>query len=335
MKRILLLVSSLFMIVACNEATPPNTEVDRDGNSSNGSSTISCENVALQGSFAFGACNNVIRIVNLNSSEIFDFSVAANDIAIDTVANIALALSGRNLTLLDISSPFTPIILDTATVNFSFFSGVAAANGIAVVSGGAGGSNVQIFNYQSRTLNLVRSGISTVDSNTGTPDVSVVATAGGIEAFFSQDLGSVRNWGINHFSITASGNASQINSTYRLTSGSVPLSFASSSFPVESEFLNNNLYIANYATRGIEVVSLASGFVQTPISLGYNPTNVATDGRDLFVVSSVSGRAQRVDPTNLNILELNLVVSRPSGVAANNNFIVIADLDNGIVFGEN
>jgi len=328
---------SLLVFVSCNQSSSSSGNSSGGGLSNSSSpSAASCQNVDLFDSIAFGACGNILRVMDLSNGNFTDMNIAANDIAVDEENNTALVLSENTLTLLDIAQPLSPQVLDTATVNFRFFSGVAAANGIAVISGGGASSNVQAFNYLNDDLDLIVSGIPVVDNTTGTPEVSVISTSNGIEAFFSQDLGFVTNWGINHISITPSGSTSQIGSTHTLSSGPVSISdFSSSNFPVESEFLDDDLYVANFATNGIEVINLNAGTVGAPISLGYRATHISTDGEDLFVISSVSGNIQRINPTTRQATNLNIQSSNPSSIAANSEFIVIADLNNGIVFIEN
>ena len=83
------------------------------------------------------------------------------------------------------------------------------------------------------------------------------------------------------------------------------------------------------------MINLNAGTVGAPINLGYRATHISTDGEDLFVISSVSGEIQRINPITRQATNLNIQSSSPSSIAANSEFIVIADLNIGIVFIEN
>ena len=296
-----------------------------------------CQNVDILRNFAIGACGDRLKIVELASLQRSEVNISGDDISIDPNLSLGFLLSTNLLTMIDLSTPTSPSIIQQVSVNFSSFSGVSAANGIVVVSGGARGSNARAFSYDRNSLNLITDGIPEVDANTGTPDVTVMGSNGGVFAFFSQDLGAVRNWGIWPVEITSTGVFFARSEPYRLASGSVPINnsnFTPSNFPVESEFLDGKLYVASYASNGIEVIDLLAETREAPISLGERSTHVATDGESLFVLSSVAGTLRRIDPETRENFILMRNLENATGLAVDENHIVIADRTEGILVFE-
>jgi len=140
--------------------------------------------VVIVNDFAYGACDNSIEVIELETLERNEVNVQADDITADVDAN------------------------DVVNTNFSFFSGLSATNGVLVVSAGAGSSNTQVFTYSLSSndigsLTLTTNGIPLIDSAVGNPDVHLAETANGVIAFYSQDIGAVANFAIQAVTLGA------------------------------------------------------------------------------------------------------------------------------------
>jgi len=138
-----------------------------------------CQNVVIIDEFAYGACDTGIEVVDLNSLERNLVSIPADDISGDSSFGVLFTQSGNTLTQFDLVNPLEPAVITTVNTNFSIFSGISSANGILVVSAGSGGSNTEVYTYDSNDLALSITGILQVDSQTGNPDVHVAATDSG------------------------------------------------------------------------------------------------------------------------------------------------------------
>lgn len=325
-----------------NDNTPDNGGDDDNGGAPTDSGSLAangCLNVVIVNGYAYAACGNEIEVAELATFERSLIDVSANDITFDADEQLLFTQAGNVLTALDITNPAQPSVLGTVNTNFSAFSGVSAANGVLVVSGGAGGSNTQVYTYSNsdNPITLAANGISLVDSATGNPDVTITATADGVAAFYSQDIGNVANWAIQIAQLDNSGSVLSVAQDVVLTPGAFSFNpvFTPANFPVESEFLNNRLYVANFAADGIEVIDLEdNNTLLQPIPLGYEPTNVATDGDQLFVVGVTNNTIDVIDPASSNVmegLEPTEGLAQPVGVAASSTHVVVADRTNGLL----
>ncbi len=306
-------------------------EIDTNSLAANG-----CQNVVILNEFAYAACETGIEIVNLNSLERNFVLVPADDISGDAELGVLFSQSGNTLTQFDIVDPLEPSVISSVNTNFSIFSGISSANGVLVVSGGSGGSNTQVYTYNSSSLSLRISGIPQVDGQTGNPDVHVAQITNGVLAFYSQDLGFVANWGIQAVEFDGDGNIVDVPEVVVLTpgafTGSFGVPFGPANFPVESEFLNNQLYVAHFASNGLQVIDRSASNALSTIPLGYQPTNVATDGNQLFVVSVDRSIVDIVNPTTEMVVgSLTLPLQQAVGVAANNTHIAVADRSAGLI----
>ena len=361
---LLLLNCSFFLLQACSssdqEAAPAdgqgseNQGVDSDDNAGNGvpagdstgdttvefdSNSLApggCQNVVIINEFAYAACGTGIEVVNLNSMQRNFIPVPADDITGDDGFGILFTQSGNTLTQLDLADPLAPDIIATVNTNFAIFSGISAANGILVVSGGSGGSDTQVYLYDFNSLSLSTSGIAQVDSATGNPDVHVTATANGALAFYSQDIGLVANWGIQIVEFDADANILDIPAVVVLTpgrfTGSFGFPFGPANLPVESEFLNDRLYVAHFAANGLQVIDRLASDTLSLIPLGYEPSNVATDGTQLFVVGVDRTIIDTVNPVTETVVDsFSLPLRQAVGVAANDSHIAVADRSAGLI----
>ena len=296
-----------------------------------------CLNVVIVNNFAYAACGQEIEIVSLTTLERRLINVAANDITADAEADLLFTQSGRNLTMLSLSNPLQPSVITTATTNFSVFSGVSATSGVLVVSGGAGSADTQIYSYTPNSLSLQTDGIPQIDSATGNPDVLLVRqTPTNLIAYYSQDIGGVANFAIQPVSINNLGDVISVSTDIVLTPGRFDfgLNLGPSNFPVESEILNNRLYVAHFAAQGLEVINTANNQLEQVIPLPFVPTNVASDGISLFVVGSNNDSVAVIDPntpTPATILQTEQTLDRPTGIAASSTHIAVADRTIGLI----
>ncbi len=294
-----------------------------------------CTNVVIANGYAYAACGSEIQIAELATGTRNTISITADDITVDAINGLLFTQSRTSINMLSLNNPISPQLIANNRANFSIFSGLSAANGVLVVSGGAGRSNTRVFNYSSSNLSLATNGISVVDNRTGAPDVHVTATANGAKAFYSQDLARVSNWGIQIVDFDTSGNILSIPPVVVLTPGrfrgSFGAPFGPANFPVESEFLNNHLYVANFAAQGIESIDLNNNNQVSRIPLRYQPSNISTDGTSLFVLGINRSVIDIINPNNNQISSLSTTLQQPTGIAASTTHIAVADQELGLV----
>ena len=337
--RLLLSFLAILALSACsgdsseptsdNEETTPN--VDSTSLATNG-----CQNTVILNNFAYAACGNGIELVDLQSMDRNFIPLPADDITGDAELGLLFTQSGNTLLQLGLTDPMQPDLIATQTTNFSIFSGVSAANGILVVSAGSSNSNTQVYSYDSNSLTLQISGIPLVDSRTGNPDVHVASTDNGALAFYSQDLGAVSNWGIQTIEFDTNANILAQPDVVVLTPGQYTGSFGSpvgpANFPLESEFLADRLYIAHFAANGIQVIDRSADDSLSLIPLGYEPTNITTDGNQLFVVALERSFVDIISPVTETVIEtLTLPLQQPTGIAASATHIAVADRTSGLI----
>lgn len=312
-----------------------NTPIETITKISESLATSGCSNVVIFNGYAYAACGEELEIISLESGERNLLNIAANDIAVDP-SNQTLFIQAQNIIhALSISEPLNPSIIATSTTNFGIFSGIDAANGIVVVSAGTRNSNTQVYTFDGNQFTLTENGIEIVDNVTGNPDVHVTETLNGAKAFYSQDLGAVTNWGIQIIDFDINGKVIDNDEVITLTAQRFSGGFASISpanFPLESEFLNNKLYVAHFAINGIEVVDLDNNNSLSQIALGYQPINIATSGTSLFVIGSSSDVISVIDPSNNEINTIILdQLQQPRGIAVSEEYIAIADRIEGLI----
>ena len=353
-----MLFSTLFLFSACSDTSDlvddavddvvddledqlPDNPFDDDDEEDVSLASNGCSNVVIAAGFAYAACGEEIEVAELDDLERdIVFGVSADDITVDADAGLLFTQSGNLLTTYDLNDPMAPEVLDTLSTNFSAFSGISAANGLLVISGGAGGSNTEVYSYTDadESILLFASGIPEIDDTTGNPDVHLAPAPGGANAYYSQDIGQVANWAIQIAEInSSSGQVLSVSEDIVLTPGAFSFNpaFSPANFPVESEFLDGRLYVAHFAAQGIEVIDLADGNALLPvIDLPFEPTNIATDGELLFVVGLENDTVEVIDPETFAVidsLEPSISFSQPVGVAASATHIAVADRENGLV----
>jgi len=295
-----------------------------------------CQNVVIIDEFAYAACGTGIEVVDLNTLERNFITLAADDITGDADVGVLFTQSGNTLQQFDLVNPLQPNPVATVATNFSVFSGVSADNGILVVSAGSGGSNTEVYTYDANSLSLAVAGIPVVDGRTGNPDVHVAVTDTGATAYYSQDLGAVANWGIQIVEFDIDGNILALPEVVvlapELFTGSFGVPFGPANFPVEGEFLNDRLYVAHFAADGVQVIDRSASNALSLIPLGYEPTNITTDGDELFVVGVSRSIVDTINPTTETVVDsLNLPLVQPVGIAASETHIAVADRSAGLV----
>ena len=298
--------------------------------------TNGCQNTVILNEFAYAACGDGIELVDLQSMERNFISQPADDITGDADQGVLFTQSGNTLLQFDLTDPMQPNLIATLTTNFSIFSGISAANGILAVSAGSTNSDTEIYTYDSNTLTLQISGIPVVDNRTGNPDVHVASTANGALAFYSQDLGAVANWGIQIIEFDTSANILTQPEVVVLTPGQFTDSFGPpvgpANFPLESEYLADKLYVAHFAANGIHVIDRSANDALSLIPLGYEPTNITTDGNQLFVVAVENSFVDIISPDTETVVDtLSLPLQQATGIAASATHIAVADRTSGLI----
>ena len=144
------------------------------------------------------------------------------------------------------------------------------------------------------------------------------------------------NWGIQIVEFDADANILDIPAVVVLTpgrfTGSFGFPFGPANLPVESEFLNDRLYVAHFAANGLQVIDRLAADALSLIPLGYEPSNVATDGTQLFVVGVDRTIIDTVNPVTETVVDsFSLPLRQAVGVAANDSHIAVADRSAGLI----
>ena len=307
--------------------------IDRNSLATNG-----CANVVIFNNHAYAACGQEIEIVSLTSLERNLINFSADDIAIDEDAALLFTQAGSIIRMFNIDDPLNPVEVTTASTNFGLFSGIGVANGILVISAGTGGSNTQVFRYTDTTITLATNGIPAIDGVTGNPDVMIVRNSGGgATAYYSQDLGAVANWGIQPVVLNDQGEVLDIPNVFVLTPrqfGGNFGPFQPANFPVESEFLENRIYVAHFGVPGLEIIDLSDNSISQS-NFSYEPTNIATDGNNLFVVGVGNPTVDIFNPIESAITSsIQVQLQQATGVAASEAYIAVADRNLGLIIVE-
>ena len=286
--------------------------------------------------YAYAACGNGIEIVELSSFERNFISLPADDITGDAELGFLFTQSGNTGLQFNLENPFNPTPIVTFTTNFSVFSGISAANGILVVSAGSTNSNTEVYTYDANSLSLVINNIPLVDDRTGNPDVHLAPTDNGAVAFYSEDLGAVANWGIQIIEFDTEANILALPDVVVLTpaqfTGSFGIPFGPANFPTESEFLDDRLYVAHFAANGIQVIDTSDSNNLSLIPLGYEPTNITTDGNELFVVGVELNTIDTINPISEVVVDtITLPLQQPVGIAASATHFAVADRTAGLI----
>jgi len=170
----------------------------------------------------------------------------------------------------------------------------------------------------------------------GNPDVHITGTVAGATAFYTQDIGAAANWGLQIVALNGNGVVTEIPEVVVLdpqpyTGGFGP-PFAPANFPSESEFLNNFVYVAHFASQGVQVIDLENNNALSTIALSFEPTNITTDGNLLYVVGITQDSVTLINPNTQEVQSsIPASLTQPIGVAASATHIAVADRTEGLV----
>ena len=308
---------------------------------------IIANNVVVRGNFAYAAMGSSgMAIVNLTTrARTLVNSSGSNsdihDLSID--GDLLFTLDATNtggLSVYSLADPALPTLVSgPVSVAVNPFAGVSAAEGRVVVSGGTSLLTLRNYDQDSGALS---SAVSSIDLGVGQPDVLV--SADGESAFVSTDfLGSFDGSG---FGITVlSLNTPLTTPPEEDRIGLAGINFsniqAPANFPIESAEIDGVLLVAHRA--GLAVINIETGDLIRVVDLGFFAANVDVSGDRAFVVGSEGGSVSRLtelditSPSNPIILETQssltqtfFPVSPFSGVAASDDFVVIAGNGSGL-----
>ena len=302
---------------------------------------VIANNVAVRGNFAYAALgNDGMAVVNLTTRvrTLINPSGANSDIhdlSIDGDLLFTLDALNGGLSVYSLTDPVSPsLVSGPVSVPVGPFAGVSAAEGRVVVSGGT--SLLTLRNYDT-TSGILDATVSSVDLGVGQPDVLV--SADGEQAFVSTDfLGSFDGSG---FGITTlSLDAPLVVPPAASRTGLAGINFSNiqtpANFPIESAEINGVLLVAHRA--GLAVINIETSALIRVVDLGFFAANVDVRGNRAFVVGVEDGFVSRfteldvTNPSNPTILQTqSFSESFPfSGVAASDNFVVIAGNESGL-----
>ncbi len=310
--------------------------------------TFSTNNVAIVDDFAFAAAGNQgLLVVDLESLQVTSgiappgSSNAIDDVAV--AADLLFAIDGSrpgSLSVFSIEDPTSPTLVSgPVSIDVGPFTGVSAANGQVVVSGGTG--QLSVLNYDEN--GVLGTSISRIDLGVGQPDVLIADD--GQTAFVSTDFAGLvdsESFGVTLIDVpTAPSSISILDRAGIDGAGFSPGVAGPANFPIESAQLGERLFVAS--GRGISVFDVSNSEQLSPVTeilLDTNPVNVDAVGNQLFVVgNSPSPTLTVIDIADLNSPTVETVDlpfnSEPLGVAAVDEHIVVADANLGVLVGTN
>ena len=303
---------------------------------------VIANNVVTRGNFAYAAMGSSgMAIIDLttrirtlvnpsgSNSDIHDLSIDG-DLLFTLDANNTGGLSVYSLA--DPSAP--SLVSGPVTVPVNPFAGVSAAEGRVVVSGGT--SLLTLRNYDPITGALSNT-ISSVDLGIGQPDVLV--SADGEFAFVSTDFsGSFdgSGFGITTLSLAPPLVAPPASSRTGLSGINFSNIQGPANFPIESAEVDGVLLVAHRS--GLAVIDIDTRELIRVVNLGFFAANVDVAGNRAFVVGTEGGLTSRLtelditDPSDPVIVNTQTFMNATpfSGVAANDDFVIIAGNESGL-----
>ena len=305
-------------------------------------STFGTNNVEIAGEFAYAAAGPAgIVIVDLTMLEIANVvsppagAGSVDDISID--GDLLFTMDGfgpGSLSVLSIADPMDPILVSgPVSVAVGPFSGVSAASGRVVVSGGTGLLSTRSYD---QTGNLFGA-TSLIDLGIGQPDVLVAED--GNTAFVSTDFaGFVNGQGFGITVIDISGTPTTVTDQIGIAgAGFSPGGAGPANFPIESAQQGDMLFVASGS--GVAVYNVSNpNVVQTLalIPLSTNPVNIDVFNDTVYVVgNSPSSTLTMIDVSNLSSPVINTMslpaAGTPRSVSASSTHVVIADDNLGVL----
>lgn len=308
---------------------------------------IVANNVVLAGDYAYAAMGSGgLAILELSTGRRVPLppalsSLDVNDLAIaDGFLFILDTLgfsSGGRIRSLSLANPEAPTIAsEFVTAPTRFFSGIAAANGRVIVSGGT--EIMRVFEYD-RESGAIGGQSTTGLGVIGRPDI--ILSPDGEQAFVSVDFsGNFQGFSLGLVALQirerATGNPFTLTEQFRLglSSGQLSRSSQPANFRLESALLGDAVLVAH--EEGLSVVR--EGARSQLIDLGFRAVNVDVLGSTAFVVGTETNETvprlaviDFSDIANPDITENQAFPNRGQflGVAANKDFVVIATSDAG------
>jgi len=299
---------------------------------------IEANNVMVSGNYAYAAMGSqgfaVMDLTTRNRTVLSPpgASGSVDDLSVDGDLLFVMDSNGTGfLSVYSISDPFNPV-LQSGPVAFTtnFFSGISAANGRVVVSGGTSFLTARSYDANGN----LGTDVGSIDLGAGQPDVLI--SPNGERAFVSTDFSGTFNgqgFGITFLDVRTS--SLNIESRTGLAGAGFTTGFQfPANFPIESALSGNSLLVAHGG--GLSILDATTGGLQRAIPLGFPAVSVDAEGDTAFIVGQSGG-------TNSFLAELDLsnTTSQPvvqtltgipqvTGVAANSQFIVIAANNNGL-----
>jgi len=297
-------------------------------------STFGTNNVAIAGNFAYAAAGTQgIVIVDLENLSIAGVvatptgTSGVDDVAIDGDLLFVMEGFSGSLSVMSIANPAQPVVVSgPVAVDVGPFSGVSAANGRVVVSGGTGLLSSRGYS----PAGALTDPVLTIDLGTGQPDV--LLSEDGATAFVSTDFaGTFDGQGFGITTVDVSGPSLSILDRIGVAGAGFSLGVDfPANFPAESALQGDTLFFAS--GNGISVFDVSNpNSVQTlaVIPLSTNPINVDVVNDTLYVVGNGPGTLTTIDISDLSspVVQTTALAagSGPLGVAVSSSHLVIAD----------
>ncbi|WP_089939576.1 hypothetical protein [Candidatus Entotheonella palauensis] len=292
--------------------------------------TRTAHNVVIRDPYAYATVGDGIQIIEIRRQELVrTISAAAHDVSI--ADGLLFAVSGSGvLSVFSLQTPDDPqLIPHNESIQARTFTGVSAAGGIVVVSGGQSPSTVLTYDASGRLSrnNPASLGLQVV----GRPDVLLAQVDTRLMAFISTDF-DAGSFGITAVDLT-DGTQRVVQFEGRGFGNTLTNAFFPANFPIESALLGTQLYTTNFNTNSI-VVSDATGQSNglRSIPVPFQPRSIAAMDQRLYVVgdrASVTvidlGDSERQEQMPLP------AAAQPSGVDVSADHIVVADRGLGVL----
>lgn len=283
-----------------------------------------------------------LDILDSSGITITTMAPAAGSESVDDIAiagTLLFALDARvpgHITVFSLDDPRQPrLVMTPREVPVGPFSGVSAAEGLAVVSGGT--SQLTVWRYDS--AGALTGAVATADLGRGQPDV-LLAREGGL-GFVSTHYWGV-SFGLDVVRLSPAGTSVSLAGQLRIANAGFTRGGAKpANFPIETAQLSPDTVLLAYA-RGLAVIGASSDIpvLMARLDLGGPAVNVdARDGRaavvvggsapQLVIISFAGGVARIVKRFKLDAgVRPVAVVLTPSkaAVAARDRGVLVFDL---------
>lgn len=302
---------------------------------------LSANNIVIHNSHAFAALGTAgLGILDLTTSERFILNASAvgsvHDLSIDGNLLFTLDATSQQLSVFSLTDPTSPQrTAGPVSAQNSVFSGVSAGAGRVVVSGGT--RLLSVYTYtDSGTLGT---SVSTIDLGIGQPDVIIAED--GSRAFVSTDFSSSVNgqrFGITGIGLNAPPTAPDIDFRVGLSGAGFSAGARQpANFPIESALLGDRLLVAHGS--GLAIINTTSETLERVVNVGFSAINVDVSGDQAFIIGTDAVGNQRLAQVDLTSISSPQIANSQtftedsfafSGVAASENFIVIAANGGGL-----